>query len=293
MNASAPDRPLVSTEWLAEHLDDPRVRIVDCRHYYVPGMSGRAEYDRGHIPGAVFFNWSEELKATDDPIAFKLPRGEQVKQAMERLGVGDDTILVGYDDEGGHHVSRVWLVLQVVGHDNVRILEGGITKWRAEGRPISTEPPAPRSATFSIGQENASQVVTAEQVLAALNDPNTVILDVRRWGEHTGEDNRAKHGGRIPGSVWALWNDNLDWDGNRTFLDPEAIRVRHQALGVTPDKRVITYCQGAVRAVHAALALRMAGYPNVEIYDGSWEEWGSRDDLPYDTGDPNVASESK
>ncbi|MCC7107246.1 MAG: sulfurtransferase [Chloroflexi bacterium] len=293
MNAAAPNNLLVSTAWLADHLDDPRVRIVDCRNYYAPGMSGHAEYDKGHIPGAVFFDWPAELKTTDNPIAYRLPRGEQVRQVMERLGVGDDTILVGYDDEGGHHVSRVWLVLQVVGHDNVRILEGGITKWRAEGRPISTEPAVPRSATFSVRDVNTSQVVTADQVLAALNDADTVILDVRRWGEHTGEENRAKHGGRIPGSVWALWNDNLDWDGNRTFLDPEAIRARHEALGVTPRQRVITYCQGAVRAVHAALALRMAGYPTVEIYDGSWEEWGSRDDLPDDTGDPNAAPEPR
>ncbi|MDP8922909.1 MAG: sulfurtransferase [Chloroflexota bacterium] len=277
-------RFLVSTEWLAEHLNDPNIRIVDCR-YYFDGRVGRDEYDKGHIPGAVYLDWSTELATKQDPIAFRVARGEQVKAAMERLGIGDDTTIVGYDDEGGHFVSRLWLVLARHGHgDRVKILEGGLTKWLQEGRPLTTEPPRPRRATFTPRDANEDMLVTAEQVLALKDDPNTVVVDVRRLTEYTGEEARAKHGGRIPGSTWIFWQDNLDWGGDRSFRSEDEIRARYEAAGVTPDKQVVTYCQGAVRAAHTALTLQMLGYGNVRVYDGSWEEWGNRDDLPIDRG---------
>ena len=275
---------LVSTDWLAERLDDPTVRIVDCRFYF-DGRVGRDEYDKGHLPGAVYLDWSTELATKQDPIAFKVARGEQVKTAMERLGIGDDTTIVGYDDEGGHFVSRVWLVLARHGHgDRVKILEGGLTKWQREGRPLTTEPPTPRQATFTPRDANEYLLVTAEQVLQLRDDPNTVLVDVRRLTEYTGEEARAKRGGRIPGSTWVLWQDNLDWGGDRSFKSGDEIRARYESAGVTPDKQVVAYCQGAVRAAHTAITLKMLGYNNVRVYDGSWEEWGNRDDLPLDKG---------
>lgn len=283
-----PDEILVSTDWLAEHLDDPKVRVVDCR-YYFDGRVGRDEYAKGHLPGAVYLDWSSELSEKERPLAFKVASAERVKRAMESIGVGDDTLLIGYDDEGGHFVSRVWLVLSAYGHGGrVRILEGGITKWLAEDRPLSTEPPTPRQATFTPGQPNRSELLTAEEVLAACDEPDTVIVDVRRMTEFTGEEVRAKRGGRIPGSVHVFWQDNLNWNGQRDLIPIEAIRARYEAAGITPDQRVITYCQGAVRAAHSAIALKLAGYPNVQVYDGSWEEWGSRDDLPIETGEPGA-----
>ena len=198
------DTFLVSTDWLAEHLDDPNVRIVDCR-YYFDGRVGRDEYEKGHLPGAVYLDWSTELATKQDPIAFKVARGEQVKAAMERIGVGDDTTIVGYDDEGGHFVARLWLVLARHGHgDRVKILEGGITRWQQEGRPLTTEPPAERRATFTPRDANEDMLVTAEQVLGLKDDPNTVLVDVRRLTEYTGEEARAARGGRIPGSTWVL-----------------------------------------------------------------------------------------
>jgi thiosulfate/3-mercaptopyruvate sulfurtransferase len=275
---------LVSTDWLAEHLDDPAVRVVDCRFYF-DGRVGRDEYDKGHIPGAAYLDWSNDLSDKERPLAFKVAPAEKVKRTLEAIGVGDDTLLVGYDDEGGHFVSRVWLVLNAYGRANrLRILEGGITKWLAEGRPLSTDPPKPRRATFTPGVPDTSELLTAEQVAAARSEPNTTIVDVRRLTEFTGEEARAKRGGRIPGSVRVFWQDNLDWDGNRELIPTEQVRARYEAAGITPDQRVITYCQGAVRAAHSALALKLAGYPNVQVYDGSWEEWGNRDDLPIETG---------
>src|SRR5688572_1931842 len=178
------DSYLVSTDWLAEHLDDPKVRIVDCR-YYFDGRQGHEEYARGHIPGAVHLYYSE-LNTKYDPIAFKMGRGEQVKQVLEWHGIGDDTLVVAYDDEGGHAASRLWLTMLVHGHgDDVRILEGGLTKWQQEGRPLSTDPAEPRAATFTPRSGSGTILVTAEQVKDAIPDPNAAIVDVRRLTEFT------------------------------------------------------------------------------------------------------------
>jgi len=277
------DRYLVSTEWLAEHLDDPNVRIVDCR-YYFDGRVGHDEFARGHIPGAIHLYYSE-LNTKENPIAFKMGRGEHVKRVLEAHGIGDGTLVVAYDDEGGHAASRLWLTMLVHGHgDDIRILEGGLTKWQQERRPLSTEPAAPRQATFTPRPGSPEVLVTAEQVLDATKDPNAVVLDVRRRTEFTGEEARAARGGRIPGASHMLWQNVLKWDGDRTFRPAEEVRALLSEAGLTPDKRAITYCQGAVRAAHTALVLKMLGYENVEVYDGSWEDWGNRPDLPIEQG---------
>lgn len=277
------DRYLVSTEWLAEHLDDPKIRIVDCR-YYFDGRVGHEEYAKGHIPGAVHLYYSE-LNTKENPIAFKMGNAEHVKRALEAHGIGDDTLVIAYDDEGGHAASRLWLTMLVHGHeDDIRILEGGLTKWLQEGRPLSTEPATTPAVTFTPRAGSPEILVTAERVLEATSDPIATVLDVRRRTEFTGEEARAARGGRVPGAAHMLWQDVLNWNGDRTFKSPDEVRAMLSEAGVTPDKRTITYCQGAVRAAHTALVLRMLGYDNVEVYDGSWEDWGNRQDLPLEQG---------
>jgi thiosulfate/3-mercaptopyruvate sulfurtransferase len=281
---------LVSTDWLEQRLDDPSIRIIDCRYAF--DHDCRLDYDESHIPGAVYLNWDSELSDPNNAVAFMIAPPEQVKAVMERIGVGDDTKIVAYDQEGGHFASRVWLVLARYGHgEQLRILDGGWTAWTQEGRPVTSDPPAavaPCSATFTLDPATYQPelIAGADDVLAASRDGSAKLLDVRRHSEYTGEEVRAKHGGRVPGATWHFWQDNLNWDGDRRFNLPGSLAERAQSAGIGPDTPVITYCQGGVRAAHAAVALMLAGHENVRVYDGSWAEWGNRDDLPIETGDP-------
>lgn len=271
---------LVETEWLAAHLDDRDLRVADCRFSF--DYDASRDYHAGHIPGAVYVRLQEDLASPNGPVHFALPPPEQFVASMQRIGIGDQTVVVAYDDQGGHFASRFWLCMTFYGHRNFHILNGGLTKWIAEGRPVVTAAPQQRSTTFTARPATPELRVSAEQVLGAIGAPGTTILDVRRDAEYRGEEIRAKRGGRIPGAVHALWQDNLNWDGDRTFKSTETIADRYRRLGLTPEQKIITYCQGGVRASHSALSLLLAGYHNVSVYDGSWEDWGNRDDLPVE-----------
>jgi thiosulfate/3-mercaptopyruvate sulfurtransferase len=273
---------LVSTDWLAEHLYDPNLRIADCRFSF--DHDAASDYGQGHLPGAVHVRLQQDLASPDGPIHFALPEPERFAASMGRLGIGDETLVVAYDDEGDHFASRLWLCLTFYGHERIRLLDGGLTKWRAEGRPIDIAVPRPRPAVFTPRAAAPGLRSTAEDVRSAIDRPGTVLLDVRREGEYLGTELRAARGGHIPGAVHALWQENVDWSGERTFKPAAAIAERYRALGITPEQQVITYCQGGVRAAHSALALLMAGYQDVSVYDGSWDDWGNRQDLPIERG---------
>lgn len=268
---------LAETDWLAEHLNDPNLRLVDCR-YYFDGRDGQAIYRDGHLPGAVHASYPADLSDAAANPPNLIPGPDRLSATMSRLGIGDDTVVVAYDDEGGHFASRLWWLLTYYGHDRAKILNGGIQKWRAEGRPLDQGEVQPARARFTPGEPRGEMRIRGEELLAGLEAPDLALLDVRRRSEFTGEEVRAARGGRIPGARHAFWQENLrpDW----TFRPAEEIRRRHQALGATPERRVVTYCQGGVRAAHAFFCLRLVGYTNVQMYDGSWAEWGNRAEWP-------------
>jgi thiosulfate/3-mercaptopyruvate sulfurtransferase len=280
---------LVSTDWLAGRLDDPGLVIIDCRYAF--DRDCRLDYDASHIPGAHYLNWATELSDPDHEVDFMIAPPEQVEAVMRRLGVGNETTVVAYDQEGGHFASRIWLILTRYGRgEQLKILEGGWTAWTQENRPTTSEPtpePSPGDFTLDPSQFRPEVIADWRDVQAAGAGKSAVVLDVRRMSEFTGEEVRARRGGRVPGATWFFWQDNLNWDGDRRFIPTGEIAERARAAGIERDTPVITYCQGGVRAAHAAIALLLAGHENVRVYDGSWAEWGNRDDLEIETGAPS------
>lgn len=271
-----------STEQVAAALGDPAVRIVDCRFSYE--RDGHADHLAGHIPGAVHCDWTTDLSAP--PPASGHPRWmlqapDDFAATMARLGISNDTLVLGYDAEGGHHAARLWLALRRYGHDACAIMEGGIQKWMREGRPIETGEVRAPPARF-VPHPREGVVASEAEVLEAVRTGDPWLLDVRRDTEYTGEEKRAARGGHIPGAVHLLWKDALrdDW----MLRDPDEIEQMYADAGFGPDTRAITYCQAGVRAAFTHLLLTALGHDDVRTYDGSWEEWGNDPGVPVVTG---------
>jgi thiosulfate/3-mercaptopyruvate sulfurtransferase len=278
---------LVTTDWLAAHAG--AVRIADVRWVLGQPGRGRVAYDAGHIPGAVFVDLDEDLSRHEGPGRHPLPSPEGFEAAMARLGIGAATDVVAYDDTGGSIAARLWYLLRLFGHRaGVALLDGGLTRWLAEGRQLSTEPPAPArpGAPF---RADAARVrdwtVDRAEVDAARRDRATVILDARARERYRGDvepvDARPGH---IPGARSAPWAGNLEAG---RFRAPAALRARFAALGVEEAGRAIIYCGSGVTACHDLLALHLAGVPDdkLRLYPGSWSDWARDPSLPAETGD--------
>ena len=272
----------LSTEQVAERLDDPTVRVVDCRFTF-EGET-RAAYLAAHLPGAVHIDWSRDLSApppaSGHPL-YMLQGPAEFAATMARSGIGDDTFVIGYDAEGGHHAARLWLALRRYGHDAMAVMEGGIQQWQREGRPVASGEVSTAPATFT-PRPRAGVLASMDDVLGAVRTGDPWLLDVRRDGEYTGTEARAKHGGHVPGAVNVLWKDAFgdDW----MLKDPEVLEQMYIDAGFGPETSTITYCQAGVRAAFTHLVLTALGHDDVRTYDGSWEEWGNRDDLPIVVG---------
>jgi thiosulfate/3-mercaptopyruvate sulfurtransferase len=262
---------LVDGDWLQARLSDDRVRIVDC--------DGAAAYGRAHIPGAVF-SPAHPFKRPDNHRLVMGP--EDFAAAMSAIGIDNETMVVAYDTNHATSAARLWWCLAYYGHTNARILDGGWARWLAEGRPVTMAASLPEPATFT-PRTDESQLATAEYVLSAIDDPGIVILDVRSDEEWRGEDSRGNpRAGRIPGSVHLDYRLCMLAEQPEGFKDAAAIRDLLEAEGVTPDKEVVTFCQGGGRAAQAAMTLRLMGYGRVRNYDGSFGEWSRLDGAPVE-----------
>lgn len=299
--------PLVTTEWLAAHMDDPGVRIVDVRwrsrYEYGRGISldDFDGYLAGHIPGAVFAGMIADLSDPHHPVPDMLVGPEQFARVMGGLGIGNDTLVVAYDNMGFPLGSaRLWWALSYYGHDRVRVLDGGLREWKAERRQLSTDVPVPPKATFT-PRLRPEWKASKEDVIAALGKPGTVIIDCLTPELYRGGGERHLWGqrpGHIPGAVNVPYLANIDPElatvtavererllaSGRSFAfgSPETLARLYRDAGATPDQEVITYCGRGYAAACGLLALKLLGYERVRLYDGSWAEWSADPSLPVE-----------
>lgn len=276
-------RDLVSTEELAARLGEPDLRVADVRWYLDPALLGRVAYQAGHIPGAVFFDLDADLSAPGGGRGqpdgrHPWPSEEQVARVMGAAGIGPETQVVAYDDQAGAIAARFWYVLKAHGHDAVAVLDGGLAKWLAEGRPLSTL--APRSTARGFAARLQPGFLATKAELASL-DPQRLLLDARAPERYRGElepvDPRAGH---IPGARNAPYAGNLTDGPVPGFLPAGALRDRYAKLGAGAREPVV-YCGSGVTACHDLLALRLAGLGG-RLYPGSWSEWSADPSLPLE-----------
>ena len=261
---------LVETGWLAEHLNDPAVRVAEI-------SEDTTLYGQGHIPGAVHFNWQTQLQ---DPVRRDWINQEQVETLLGANGVGNDTTLVLYGDKNNWFATYTFWLLRIYGADRLRVLNGGRAKWIAEGRDLTTDVPAPAKTRYRAKPADHSIRAFRDQVLGAIG--KSALVDVRSPQEYSGEliampaypQEGAQRGGHIPSAQNIPWGQNVREDG--TFKPPDELRKLYEEKGITPGKPVIAYCRIGERSSLTWFTLTyLLGYRNVKNYDGSWTEWGS------------------
>jgi thiosulfate/3-mercaptopyruvate sulfurtransferase len=281
---------LVSTEWLAAHLSDPHVRVLDSS-YTQPGVTptARENYERGHIPGAVFFD-IDDVAEPGTSLPHMIPSPERFAQKMTERGIGNDDRIIVYDTVGLSSAGRAWWMLRLFGHDNVALLDGGLPKWKAEGRPLETAaPPIPRrrfTARF-----DPALVRAKTEVIANIGSRRELVVDARAAGRFDGSAEETWPGrrrGHIPGSR-NLPFDRVTDPKTRQLKPADELAALFAGAGVGFDKPVIASCGSGVTACALAFAAFLIGHDRVAIYDGSWAEWGLPDGPPIETGPASPA----
>ena len=275
---------LVTTAWLAEHLDDKNLRIVDIRGHVIPAteppphyFNHEDEYKKEHIPGAVFVDWVKEITDPNDPRHAQIAKPERYAAVMSRLGIDENTVVVAYDDAQGMFGARLWWSLNYYGHDKVAVLDGGWDKWVAEGRPTSAEILDVEPTEF-VPKVKEGIYRSGDAVLGMLGSEGQ-LMDVRSPLEFEGKAARAKRMGHIPGALNVPRRTLLNEDG--TMMSGEALRELFVEAGLDIDApEIVVYCNGGVSASYGLMALKRAGFQNGAMYDGSWKEWGNDEDKP-------------
>jgi len=285
MNYANPDA-LVSTEWLAEHLNAPDVRIVDASSF-LPTIdrNAKAEYRDCHIPGAVFFDIDDIADDSSD-LPHMIPSPEKFSSRVRKLGLGDGNRIVVYDVNGGSSAAcRVWWMFRLYGHEDVSVLNGGLPKWLAEGRPTDDLPPVPKERHFTPRMNNFL-VRSVEQLIDNCTEQRELVIDARSADRFAGTGDEPRAGlrkGHIPGSVSLPFNKLMDKEANLTMRSADEIAQIFADAGVDFKKQTVASCGSGVTACVIALAAYLIGENEMAIYDGSWSEWGSRHDTPIET----------
>jgi thiosulfate/3-mercaptopyruvate sulfurtransferase len=272
---------LVTTDWLAEHLNDDGVVVAEVDEN--PDL-----YDEGHITGAVKLHWRDDLQ---DPVERDLVDKPTFERLLSERGIANDTTLVLYGDKNNWFAAYAYWYLKIYGHGDVRILDGGRQKWADEARKFTTETPQPRQADYKANERDESIRTYRESVRAQIGEQSKALVDVRSPQEYSGdliappgyEQEGAQRAGHIPTAASIPWATAVRDDG--TFKSADELRELYEGKGVTPEKEVTAYCRIGERSAHTWFVLReLLGYERVKNYDGSWTEWGNLVDVPIERG---------
>jgi thiosulfate/3-mercaptopyruvate sulfurtransferase len=266
---------LVSTAWVADQLGKPGVRIIEVS--FDPEL-----YRDWHLPGAATINWKRDLIEEEDESSGMLPDPERFAAMCRRLGLQQDDTILFYGDKGGRHATRALWVFEYYKHlGALHLMDGGREQWEREGRPKVSDPATFEPSGYPVPSGRRLELrATAGEIMRCLADGNYTVLDVRTQAEYDGADVRAARGGHIPGARHIFWEDALTPEGT---LRPKEELARLYA-DIPPDNTVAVHCQLGVRAAHTWFVLRhVLGYAGARNYDGSWQEWGNRDDTPIET----------
>lgn len=276
---------VVSTEWLHEHLGAPDIVVVDASwHLPTAERDGRAEYLEEHIPGALFFD-IDELSDAGSPLPHMLPSPEKFASRMRKMGIGDGNRVIAYDTVGLFSAARAWWMFQVMGHPDAAILDGGLPKWKAEGRPLEDVPPRPRQERHFTARLQTMMVKDKTEMAGIAETGGMQIVDARgakRFEGTAPEPRQGLRSGHIPGSRNLPYTGLLNRDG--TLLDDDAIRAAFTGAGIDLGGPVVTSCGSGVTAAVLTLGLTLSGARRHSLYDGSWTEWGGDESLPVETG---------